>query len=72
MGWNEERKLFALHNVLTDPLQEHDLATQDPQTRQAMWEALVAIRRGAAAPPPETLSWERIQELHARGATDYW
>ena len=61
-----------LHDVMADPLQEHNLAQERPAEIEAMHGRLVEIRTGLAAAPEGALTVERLWELRMTRSEGYW
>jgi arylsulfatase A-like enzyme len=61
-----------LHDVMSDPLQEHNLASDHPLELEDMHRLLVEIRTGLAAAPEDALTVERLWELRMTRSEGYW
>jgi hypothetical protein len=61
-----------LHDVMADPLQEHDLATERPEDLATLHRLLVEIRTGVAAAPEGSLTVQRLWELRMTRSEGYW
>jgi arylsulfatase A-like enzyme len=63
---------YALHDVVADPLQEHQIIDQRPDEATALHQALRDWRVGPDAPPTGRLTPEQIWELRMNQAFGYW
>ncbi len=61
-----------LHDVMADPLQEHDLALERPEDLATLHRLLVEIRTGVAAAPEGSLTVQRLWELRMTRSEGYW
>jgi hypothetical protein len=65
-------ELYALHDVVTDPMQRHELRGEQPAVFNAMRKRLISLRTGAAAIPKGEVSPERLWQLRMAPSDGYW
>jgi arylsulfatase A-like enzyme len=65
-------EFYALHDVVADPMQAHDLRGQQPAVFNAMRKRLIALRTGVAAIPQGEVSPERLWQLRMAPSDGYW
>lgn len=65
-------ELYALHDVVTDPMQRHELRGEQPAVFDAMRKRLISLRTGAAAIPKGEVSPERLWQLRMAPSDGYW
>jgi len=63
---------FTLHDVVSDPLQRHDLAASDPATLALMRDLLVASRGRAEAAAEVRVTPKRLWDLRMSPSRGYW
>lgn len=63
---------YSLFRVTGDPLQERNLVHHEWEITLECRSQLASIRRGAGAPPADSLRPERIQELRRHAREGYW
>jgi arylsulfatase A-like enzyme len=68
----EGRTSFALHDVASDPLQEHELLEEQAALAHTLYERMVALRQGPGAPPDRGFTEEQVQALRGSGSQSYF
>lgn len=63
---------YALHDVVSDPMQQTQLVDASPEIADALHAGLLAWRLGPDAPPKGRLTPEQIWELRMNQAFGYW
>ncbi len=63
---------FTLHDIVADPMQTTNLVSTDPKDAATMYDALLALRTGPAAPPQGGLTQDQVAKLRSSGALNYW
>ncbi len=61
-----------LHDVILDPLQQRELASERSGEVQTLHRLLVDVQTGVAAPPAGSLTAEKLWELRMTRSEGYW
>jgi arylsulfatase A-like enzyme len=71
----DHQSRLILHDVCADPLQLSEPPPgrrRPPEEVEALYQALLTLRRGKAAPVPGALTADRVRQLHLTAAQGYW
>ncbi len=67
-----EPNAFSLYDLSADPLQENDLAPQQPKQAAALKAKMIEVRGSVAAVPDDGLNAQRLWELRMAPSQGYW
>jgi arylsulfatase A-like enzyme len=61
-----------LHDVVADPMQEHDLRRERSEDAERLEQRMVAYRTGLGAPPADRVDIDSLWQLRLTPAEGYW
>jgi len=67
-----DSRKYSFFNIEDDPMQEHDISSEDEELTREYHEALIAIRQTTGAPAPDKMTEAAIRELRMTSAKGYW